>query len=493
MGDTLDVTNWQASADGRYYGYYPSGDAIQGLEYTIPISGSAVWFNGNWDGPFNGTEAEPYNDIQAAFDALTDGVGGEIVVKDGTYNVDSSNRARYMINDRASSGFGAKKSGAGWAASATNRDDMILVRAETPFGARFSYTGAGGFYYSFINLESAQFVSVDGLIFENDETSGLALQNMCNTGDNNYISRCIFKRAADGNDGSWVACNDNSLVEMCAGVGATRYGFRCGDSTAATTNHCYRLCVGRFDTSEFTQPCATFAFYGNNSGTAANDAAFLNCIAIDGQWFDTADANLIKWGGLYLPKNAAQCTINGFLVLNEEARYAGLFAGEQQGEDIVVNDSVIWDITGSANVDGYRCNANGTGNAADSLTVGNVNQNFYYTGNTVTPTNSRANDSLNGTDKSILYQNDGADARYVYGSLGQRFGDAGFDQVTAVPAFPFPYEDTIKSVFTEQIDTAAGHNPAGNVSNRGFCQSTSLTDYIIKYVDPTTTISEVYA
>lgn len=496
-----------ANISNAMWGKYPQGlapvEGVTELEYTLPIPVDAIWVEDGAPGGGDGSESSPYQNIRQALDQTTNGVGAHIVVKDATIAVTSANRTDWMVNDRTSSGFSAINSGAGWATSHTDRANMIVIRAQTPYGVRFNYTGSSALYYSFFHAQAAEYLSYDGFILTYDATAGAALGTGIGVGNNNYITRCIVKREADGQDGSWIsmtagdaatdAPGNDSLVEMCAGVGATRYGFRSGDSTDATQDHCFRLCVGRFDTSEFTQPCATFAHYGSNTGATAINSAFLNCIAIDGQWYDTTNANLIKWGGLYLPKNATNVSIKGMLVLNEEARYAGLFAGEQQGANIDVVDSVIWDISGSTAVDGYRCNAGGAGNSADALTIGNVSQNFYYTGNTVTATNSRANDALNGTEKSILYQNDGADARYVFGSLSQRYGDAGFDNKSTTRVFPFPYEATIKSIFTEQINTAAGHFPASNVSNRGFCLDTSLTDYIIKYVDGTTTIGEVYS
>lgn len=488
------VLQRNANRSNAMLGAYPDGDApviVTALEYTIAIPVDAIWVEDGYVGTESGTEAEPYSTLRIALNNTTNGVGAHIVIKDATIAVTSANRVDWMLNDRAGSGFSAVNSGASWAASSTDRANMILVRAETVYGVRFNYTGASANYYQFFNPEAAEYISYDGFILDYDEDA-TGLVNGMTTGDNNYVSRCIIKQGVCNQAGSWVSCGDFSLVEMCAGVGGTRYGFRSGDSTAATTNHCYRLCVGRQDFNEWDVPSATFAHYGNNSGNTAKDAAFLNCIALDGQWFDTGNANLIRWASFYLPKNATDIIIKGFVSLNEEAQYAGIFAGEQQGTNIAISDSVVWDTSGSLTADGYRNNANGTGNTADALTVGNVAQNFYYTSNTVTATNSRANDALNGTDKTILFQSDGADARYVYGTLSQRYGDTDFDTKSAIEVFPFPYEATIKTLFTEQINTPTGSTPAGNVSNRGFCLDTSLTNYLITYVDGTATIGDLY-
>lgn len=489
---SITTSNWTAGGDGKLRGFDPSGSLGGGLEYDLGNHPTTVlWVEDGYVGTELGTESQPYSTLRTALDNTTNGQGATIIVKDGTINVTSANRTDWMINDRTGDGFSAINSGASWATSHVNRDNMITIKAQTPYGVRMSYTGAGGYYRSFVQLENAQYISVDGFIFEYDATAGAALLNGVSAYDNNYISRCIVKTHASGQAGAWFDCGDGSLIEMCAGVGATRYGFRSGSATLATQDHCFRLCVGRFDTGEFTVPSATFAHYGNNTGNTSRDFAFLNCIALDGQ-YDAAAPN-DKYGGLYLPKNATDGIIKGLVVLNEDVQFAGVFAGEQQAQNVDISDSVMWDIGGDVGADGYRNNtADTTGHTADALTVGVVPDAFYYSGNSITATNSRASDTLNGTDKSILYQSDGADARYVYGSLGQRYGDVGFDTKSATPAFPWPYQSNIKTVFTEQVDTATDHYPAGNVSNRGFCLSTSLTDYIIKYVDGTTTLAEVY-
>lgn len=486
------VSDWVAGGDGKVRGFDPAGLLGGGLEYTIADHTTTVlWVEDGAAGGGTGTELSPYQNIRQAIDALTDNQGAMIKVKNGTINVTSANYLDWMINDRAGDGFAALKSGTGWATSHVNRNNMITITAETPYGVRMSYTGAGGYYRAFVHLENAQYVSVDGFIFEYDETSGNALLNGVSAYNNNYISRCIVKRAADGNNGSWFSCGDNSLIEMCAGVGGTRYGFRSGSATAATTNHCFRLCVGRQDFSDWAVPNATFAHYGNNTGSGSGRATFLNCIALDGQEDPAQSGDPSRWGSFYAPKDADDVNIHGFISLNETAFYASIHAGEQSGSNMTAEDCVMWDGNGDATQAGFRFNGNGTGNTATRLTIGDIIGNDLYASNTITPTNYRAADTLNGTDPSILYQSDGADARYVYGSLGQRFGDTGYNTKTANPAFPFPYEDTIKTVFTEQLTTPVGFSPS-NTSNRGFCLSTSLTDYIIKYVNGTTTLAEVY-
>lgn len=494
---SVSLPSWVAGWDGKLRGFDPTGSEGGGgggaLEYTIDDHPTNVfWVEDGAAGGGDGTYESPYQNTRQALDETTNGQGASIIIKNGTIAVTSANRLDWQFNDRTASSYSAINSGAGWAASHTDRDNMITIRAETPYGVRFQYTGTGGYYYSAVRFDSAEYISVDGFIFEWDETGGGALWYAISLGDNNYMSRCIIKRANDEQDGSWVEVSNNCLVEMCAGVGATRYGFRGGASSGTLTSNVFRMCVGRQDFNDWLQPCATFAHYGSNSGTTATDCAFLNCISLDSQFYATGDSNKIRWGSLYCPKNSKDIQIRGFISLNEESNYAGIFSGEQQGENIETSDCVIWDLNGASSCDGFRINASGAGNTADSLTIGNIIDDFYYSSNSETATNSRANDSLNGTDKTILNQSDGADARYMFGDLGQRYGDSGYATKSTTEIFPWPYEATIKSVFAEQINTASGSTPASNTSNRGFCLDSSLTNYIITYVDGAATIEDVY-
>lgn len=469
------------------------------LLYTIPIPGSAIWWDPDYVGTESGTEAQPYSSIEDALADTTNGVGDHIVCKDGTYAVTSANREKFMFNDRVSSGFSLINSGASWATSETDRANMILIRAETAYGVRFNYTGTGGYYYGFINFEAAEYVSVDGFIFTYDATSGAALSSVCTSGSNNYISRCIVKRAAGDTHGSWFICGDNSLIEMCAGVGSTRYGFRCGSSSGATTNHCFRLCIGRQDFYEYNQPNATFAHYGNNGGYLSGHSTWLNCLAVDGQ--HDIDGSNFRYGSFYMLKDYDDISMRGCLVLNEGADFGSYtLSTGGSGRDMDAQHMVAWDTgeewdgTGLANPAIRGNSTEFLTNDIDFVTAGNNGSNgLEYSGNNIqVGVNVRDNAVLNGTDKSILYQSDGADIRYVYGSLCQRYGDAGYNTVTTVAAYPWPNEATIKTVFTEQMNAPVGEFPPTNVSARGFCLATSLTDYLIKYEDGTTTIGEVY-
>jgi hypothetical protein len=489
-------SGWTAGALGGGGG--PTGVS----EYTLPISAGAIYVDPSAGGGGDGTEGLPYNTLRLAMDDLTEGAGGEIVIEDGTINITSANRADWLINDRASSGFSPIASGSGWAASHTDRSDMVLIRARNVHGVRFNCTGAGAYYYYCVNLEAAQYVSIDGIIFETDESWGQPTVHIVEVGSNCYITRCIAKKAADGQDGSWFsAAGSDNLFEMCYGVGAARYGFRAGGANSSEKRNVWRLCVGRHDTSTAGQPNATFAWYGNNGGNTTGFGGWFNCIALDGQFIGpgTDVSNHVRWGSWYWIKRVTDMVAKGCISLNEAYQYAAFVQANVYSGcfNTLTEDCVAWGSAGTtgtpAGADGIRNNADTlNNNVTDKWTVGKVPDAAESHGYSPL-TNSRTLDTLNGTNKSIVHQADGADARFVFGQLGQRWGDTGFDAVTATPVFPFPYEAKLKEVFSEQVDTAASHTPANNVSNRGFCLDTSLTEYIIKYEDNAATTTGVYA
>jgi len=458
------------------------------LEYDLPISPAAIWvsFTGS-DTTGDGTQASPYGSIRHALTLVSN--TGEIVLANGTYRIDSNNRADWLINDHSSLSYGAIPSGNGWCKSHLDRSDMLLIRAETPYMVRWNITDAPLYYEAPIWLQTAQYVSIDGLIIDH---RNLYSENTVELGFNNYITRCIVKRHRTNDYGGWFNPLTGSLVEMCSGVGGVRYGFRSGSSSQPINSVCFRLCVGRQDYSRNRQPQATFAFYGNNGGTLARDAAYLNCIAIDGNYTGQLNTYGYTWGSFYAPKSATNIELKGFISLNNGVFGAGsaIYGPEQSGTNASITDSVVWDIddNGAGTATGLRYDGNGTQYSA-SMTIGNVpgNSTLRYS-----PIDSRLSDTLNGTDKTILYQSDGADARFLFGKLGQRHGDIGYNEETNFRVLPFPYEDQIKQVFSENNTTAPTMSPDNNNTSRGFCSAARLTGYIIKYVDQTATIGDLY-
>lgn len=464
------------------------------LEYDIPISASAEWVSTTGsDITGDGSQGNPYATLRHALDQLSG--PGEICVADGTYTITNSNKLDWMINDRATSGYSPLPSGTGWASRdgngfPTDRSNMVFIRAETVHGVKFQ-SSASTYYDEFMRCESAQYVSVDGFIFETTHTSPLPNRTI-STGDNNYVSRCIVKRAACNDAGGFIDIGLHSLVEMCSVVGAARYGINCG---SLNQKGVARLCVARVDFTEFDgavsgYPHAPFNFYGN----PASEMAWLNCLAIDGN--DTGydgNANRVKWGGYYSPHLVSELELRGFMVINEGTYYSGIWPGESASFNVTLEDCVIWNIYGNpGNPAGLRFNGSGSGNTANRLTIGNTDGSYVSNTGTMSITNTRQADTLNGTDPSVMYQSDGADARYMFGQLGDRYGDVGYNTKSTTPVLPWPYEDTIKTVFTEQLNPPSGYFPTSNTSNRGFCTAASLSDYIVKYVNAGTVVGDIY-
>ena len=490
----VDISGWTVQASSPYLdGNYTSSTRPAGgggsLEYDLPISPTAVWVSttGN-DTTGDGSQSTPYATLRRAIDDVT-GAGDEICIADGIYNIGDSGHADWLINDHPTANLGAIPSGNSWAASHTDRSNMFLIRAETPFGVRWNITGSPSYYENPVYLTSAQYVSIDGIIFNHESTFG---ENTVDIGENNYMTRCGVKRNAINDYGGWIKVLSGSLAEMCFGSGGVRYGFRSGDATNAVSDVCFRLCVARQDFSPNEQPQAAFLFYGNNSGNLATDAAFLNCIAVDGQGEGQVAIYGYTWGSFYGPKNSTNVELAGFISLNctVYGGNAGIYGPEQSGTGYNLHDSVVWNLgdSGAGTSDGIRFDGSGT-NTATRMTIGNVPDAYE---SAYVSTSSRLSDTLNGIQPSVLYQSDGADARYVFGSLGQRYGDAGYNVKSATPVFPYPYEDTIKSVMSETNTTPAGHYPDPNTAARGFCLDTSLTNYIITYVNSGTVIGDIY-
>lgn len=72
------------------------------------------------------------------------------------------------------------------------------------------------------------------------------------------------------------------------------------------------------------------------------------------------------------------------------------------------------------------------------------------------------------TIRSIVDSDVGAKVLFRYGADGARFGDAGYNALTAVSLWPWPNEDRIKAEMCAGI-------------TRGFCQAPSLSQYILGY------------
>ena len=68
----------------------------------------------------------------------------------------------------------------------------------------------------------------------------------------------------------------------------------------------------------------------------------------------------------------------------------------------------------------------------------------------------------------------GAEILYCHGTFLTHWGETGFDTVTSVPLWPWPYESRIKAWMDTQISRPASHFPSTPSSSRQSFQGTAL-------------------
>lgn len=413
------------------------------------------------------------------------------------------------------------------------------IVAEQAYAVRIRNTVALGYDDSIVGLETGtRYVQVDGFVFEISDSEFPPFIAKVD-GDHNKITRTIYRRAGVTDEyGGWVRIGgDDNLFEDCAGVGSARYGFSLGGPTSTAQRNIFRRCVGRVDYSTSDQPKATFSMYGNDAAaTNVRDVLLQNCIAVDSRkGRETAEPT---YGGFLFPKNVAGATVQGSIVLNVEAAYAGFFLREQQARDLKIENSVAWGGYGGASVAGVRGNSSAVGFfTIDHVTVGAYPRGYYndesfstrtmrntlFLGNaqlassnsgwTTQTTNAFSPAAqAQGTNPIVVASNVlkhivraeagsalsgvatdggdvGANVTRRYGVSGTLWGEPGFDQPTAEPLWPWPNEDPIKLVFAEPNAPPAGAVPATNDTTRGFCVANdafgkpmTLTRYVWQYL-----------
>lgn len=485
--------------------------AASAATYYVATTGS--------DSTGDGSSTRPFKTIGAGLNKIAS--GDTLIVKAGTYT-DLGN----FINSRV------YKLPSGTAGKYTT------IMAETPFSVRLKNTGSLNYYDSPVFL-ARDYVHIDGFVFEINNTPDP--EHMASiSGSYNKLTRTIFKRTGPTNQyGGWVWIGgNNNLLEDCAGVGSARYGFSIGGPTDTAQRNIIRRCVGRVDYSVSNQPKATFNVYGNDSGTNVRDVLLQNCIAIDGRAGPSSQEP--TYGGFYFPKNAAGVTIQGSIVLNTEAAYAGYFVKELGAQDLKMVDSIAWGGTGAASQAGIRANSSGAGTyfTLNHVTVGKYGAAYYNKDSApqrilqnsllvdngslaegsdfgwTTLTNNAYSSSvqLKGTAAISLSVSplkyivrsesgsllsgkatDGADVganvTKRYGKSGTLWGESGYDQVTTEGLWPWLYEDKIKAVFAESNPPPAGAVPTTNDTTRGFAAAIdqfgkpqTLTRYIWQYL-----------
>lgn len=405
-----------------------------------------------------GTSASPWKTIAKGIASL---VGGEtLIVKNGTY-AGTTNFIRNVPS--------------GTAQLYTN------ILAETPMQVRIQSNTSLAVADNQLNL-AGNFIKVDGFIFDMSSTINPAFTGVI-TGNFNTLSRSIFKRSGDidSSGGLLAVTGSDTLIEDVAGTGACRYCFTQGGAVTMTQRNVWRRVIGRFDYSNSTQTKATFATEGAAAPGNVKDHLYQNVIAIDGQNPGNLGGSE-KMGGFYISSNTSNVQFQGSMVLNEGAGPAGALLSEL-GSNNPASNVVVWDIQGSL--------PSATGIVAgsgDRLTVGGIVQGTAT--NLLTPaTNSLLKPIVNPAN--ILNNTPGAVITKRLGTPGTRWGQTGYDQPTTTDLWPWPFQDTIASVFREPNPVPPGNSPATNDTNRGFASTAgnalyggprNLTTYVWEYL-----------
>lgn len=469
------------------------------------------------DSSGTGSSSSPWKTIGYGIDQMAS--GDTLLVKAGTY-IGKANFINSRLNNLPS-GTPSK---------------YTIVKAEVPLEVTIKNDGSLNYYDNLIRLEG-NYIHVDGFIVDMINQSEPEY-NAEVTGNYNKITRSFFRREGNVSQyGGWVSIlGDYNLVEDSAGVGAARYGFYTGGPTSSASQNIFRRIVARVDYSNSDQPKAAFSAYGNDSGNNMHDVLFQNCIAIDGRRGPSSSED--TYGGFYFPKNATNITIQGSIVLNNEAGHAGYFVKELQGDNIHLEHSIAWDVYGTPHIAGVRANgAGGLYFGIDHMTIGNTlaayynkdsaqqrvltNSLFYNndvlssgsdydwatkTNNAFFPASqaigilsiisninlkyilrAEANSALE--DHASDGNNIGADVTQQYGVSGTLWGQPGFDQRTSNALWPWKYEDKIKTLFLIPNTPPSGNIPSSNNTVRGFTVANdqfgkrmTLTRYIWQYL-----------
>ena len=418
----------------------------------------------------DGTLAKPWKTISFGIGKLTG--GDTLVVKPGTY-VGLEN---FIMN--VPSGTAARPT---------------RVFAQQPMEVRIQSNNSLNYYDNQLRV-SGNYVDVDGFIF--DMAGTLSPPHIADIeGNFNKITRSIFKRSGNIDAyGGWlyVGGSDN-LIEDVAGVGACRYCFGQGGPYALTKRNIWRRIVGRFDYSNASLPKMTMNTYGNYVGDGVSSHLHQNVIAIDGNDVDTGRVNAeFKYASFGAGKASTNVTYYGAIALNDHAAYAGIYASVNGSDNKVVN-SIVWDVRGSSTAkNGIQFDQAGT--VIERVTIGGVRlSNYVKSGDPGELTPPPPNSALGGTHANLLLNAPGAVVLKQYGVSGTRWGEPGYDQLTNVDLWPWPYQDKIKAVFRETNDVPSprlNNLPTSNNTKRGFAADgnglyggpITLTSYIWEYL-----------
>ncbi|HHL40169.1 MAG TPA: hypothetical protein ENJ37_06655, partial [Deltaproteobacteria bacterium] len=335
------------------------------------------------------------------------------------------------------------------------------------------------------------------------------------------ITNGVPYNAQWGNVLSIANASHHILVEDTWISGAMRYGVLViGDNDGPVSSTTYKVIlrrvVVRFDYIDSVEPKAAIAFYGADkaSNGMVRDSMCQNCIVID-----TNPANSYKnfYGAYYNPKITENIKYYGSIALNIKA--SGLeFGSPYDAAGFYVTDNyslskghelhnvVAWDVAG-VGIRFDQGDSSGSG-IVNQSTVGystygvmdtaklpvTLQNSIIYNNakpnagvdiskyNTYVPPSHAEGSNYKTTDPGLRYlvrttdtgtglngMKIGADIEKRYGVSGTLWDEPGYDQLTNVPLWPWPYEDQIKKDFSASNVPPLGAYPPTNDTKRGFC------------------------
>ncbi len=493
--------------------------SVYGAVYYVSPAGSDTTGDGSYD--------NPWQTIVYATGMMSG--GDTLILKDGVYYNDSMQN---MISPPSGSA-----------------GNYTVVKAENDWQAIIDGQGFPLYTQYPVHIEGKSYIQIEGLKIRNGSASEAI--HISNSHHIKVFRTSVINGVPyDAEYGNVVTVSDGSqyvLLEDVWVTGAMRYGVLAygdyDDRDSPTSKIIFRRVVVRWDYINSNQPKAAFAFYGNNDGpdpdiTPLRDVMCQNCIAID---TNPGNAYTLMSAGFSNIKNARNVKHYGSIALN--IRVGGTYSPgngfvvteyEKSGGNEIHN-SVAWDVSGT----GFAMRDSDTTlqNVIDQSTVGKADRGVYefgtvsgeilvknsifYNNNNVNtgdivesyniyyPASLKPSGSTNSLtdDPGLKYitrieagspgdgtgengVDRGANILYRYGVSGTLWGEAGFDQLTDEPLWPWPYEDQIKKDFSEPNDPPTGAYPTTNDTKRGFCAdgkglyggNITLTSYIWEYL-----------
>ena len=441
--------------------------------------------------------------------ALMNG-GDTLIIKDGVYTGDN-NRIRGIP-------------------SGTNLSNMTTIRAETDFGVILSGLTAGSGAINEeapIGLARKKFIKIQGFLVKDS----IPLDKYANSAVEIYecdhiklirigVKQSSFSEVASYAGGVALQSSSYCLLEDVFVSGDLRYGILVRGGPESHHN-ILRRCVVRWDYSSTTQPRASIAAYGGYKtgyGTpvgAQEHTLMQNCIVIDGNDGSAVSPSTFT-GGFSAPAINFDLHREGCISLNN-AGY-GFHTSEHSepshpGSDNRNTNCVGWENTNTysawwnelaqevsnesgmfdstlkdgtlmGSTDGYT---HADRNIIINGSISNMIEGTGSDSNEEYATTAQANikyivkSPINGKGATILKQ------RGVSGTL---WGETGYDSLTDIDLWPFPYEDEIKKLFSESNNPPPGAAPSVNNVTRGFCANgtglyggpITLTSYIWEYL-----------